>query len=67
MYGNEKPPFFFLFSGVILAYLNVIVNCAIESQLPERYVSFLERIKHNEKDAHPEILAKLFPEDNEIQ
>lgn len=63
----ESFLFCFFFVADILAYLNVIVNGAIESELPEKYVSFLERIKHNEKDAHPEILDKLFPEENEIE
>lgn len=31
-----------------------------ESQLPEKYVGFLKSIVHNEREAHPELLAKLF-------
>lgn len=47
---------------ILLAYLDVIWRGAEESQLPEKYVSFLKKIVHNEKDAHPELLVKLFGE-----
>lgn len=35
---------------------------AEESQLPEKYLSFLKKIVHNDREAHPELMTKLFPE-----
>lgn len=42
-----------------LTYIETIINGAIESQLPEKYVSFLKRITHNGNVAIPEMLDKL--------
>lgn len=44
----------------IVAYLDVILRGAEESQLPEKYLGFLKGIVHNDRDAHPELLTKLF-------
>lgn len=35
---------------------------AEESRLPEKYIGFMKSIVHNERDAHPELLTKLFGE-----
>lgn len=48
-----------------LAYLDVICRGAEESQLPEKYIAFLKSIVHNDRDAHPELLKKLFGDGNE--
>lgn len=40
-------------------YLDTIVQGAIESKLPEKYVAFLKNITHNGQLATPEMLAKL--------
>lgn len=40
-------------------YLDVIVKGAIESQLPEKYVTFLKNITHNGQLATSEMMAKL--------
>lgn len=39
--------------------METIVKGAIESQLPEKYIAFLEGITDNGKLASPEMLAKL--------
>lgn len=48
-----------------LAYLDVIWRGAEESQLPEKYLCFLKGIVHNDKEAHPELLTKLFGDENQ--
>lgn len=53
---------FYQFSFHFSAYLDVICRGAHESQLPEKYIAFLKKIAHNDKDAHPELLIKLFGE-----
>lgn len=40
-------------------YLEVIHRGAIESKLPEEYITFLKKIVHNGKDAHLELIQKL--------
>lgn len=40
-------------------YITTIIKGAEESKLPEKYVEFLKKIVHNERDAHPELLTKL--------
>lgn len=40
-------------------YITTIIKGAEESKLPEKYVEFLKKIVHNERDAHPELLKKL--------
>lgn len=40
-------------------YISTIVKGAEESKLPEKYVEFLKKIVHNEREAHPELLTKL--------
>lgn len=40
-------------------YIKTIVNGAIESQLPEKYITYLQSITDNGKLAIPEMLAKL--------
>lgn len=55
----------FNFSFILCsAYLEVIKKGAAESGLPDKYRSFLEKIVHNDCEAHPDIIQKLFP-DNE--
>lgn len=55
-------PFEFMWTA---AYLDVILRGAEESQLPEKYLDFLKGIVHNDRDAHPQLLTKLFGEINE--
>lgn len=50
----------FRFFPLNTAYKEVFVKGGEESQLPEKYVGFLKSIVHNEREAHPELLAKLF-------
>lgn len=45
-------------------YISTIIKGAEESQLPEKYVQFLKKIVHNERDAHPELLKKLNLDNN---
>lgn len=44
------------------AYKEVFVKGGEENQLPEKYVEFLKSIVHNDREAHPELLTKLFGE-----
>lgn len=57
---------FFLSILSNVAYLDVILRGADESQLPEKYFAFLKSINHNDKDAHPELLTKLFGDEKWI-
>lgn len=50
------------FVGHFVAYLHVIINGGRESQLPEKYLSFLKSIVHNGQDADQKILTQVFPE-----
>lgn len=40
-------------------YITTIIKGAEESKLPKKYVEFLKKIVHNERDAHPELITKL--------
>lgn len=42
-------------------YLDVIIRGAVESNLPTHYINFLKNIVHNDRTAHPELMKKLFP------
>lgn len=57
--------FFLIKFFFLLAYLDVIWRGAEESQLPEKYLGFLKSIVHNDKEAHPELLTKLFGDENQ--
>lgn len=66
---SERISFELRFIGIAFrslffaAYLNVIIKGGLESQLPDKYVSFLKSIVHNGRVAEPEILAQVFPEE----
>lgn len=40
-------------------YITTIIKGAVESKLPEKYVEFLKKIVHNEREAHAELIEKL--------
>lgn len=40
-------------------YLDTIINGAVESKLPEKYINFLKGVTHNGKLASADMLAKL--------